>query len=196
MWLSAFIFVAFVGTMIVCGMSAIIFSLNKQKKSARWSGGGALAAMTVYGAMLIVTGATSHDVELAKGSEKHICELDCHLAYSIADTKRSGDDYEIRLRVRFDEKTIGAGRGDGELFPGGRRIQLIDASGAKHEPVAVSGLDTPLRPGESTTATLRFSLPANAVPARLRFEDSDPSKRLLLGSETAPLHKRTTFRLS
>jgi hypothetical protein len=57
-------------------------------------------------------------------------------------------------------------------------------------------LDASLRPGESTETHLRFNLPANATPQKLRFEDSDAIKRFLIGSETAPLHKRTFFALS
>ena len=196
MWLSAFIFVAFVGGIILCMFSCMLFLLNKQRKSAKLTALLAAVGTATYTAMLVVSGVTSHATELARGSEKHICELDCHLAYAVTATQQKGGDYAISLRVRFDEKTIGAERGNGELFPGGRRIELIDENGAKYKPVAVSGLNTALRPGESTTATLRFALPANAKPARLRFEDSDPSKRLLLGSETAPLHKRTTFLLT
>ena len=196
MWLSAFIFVAFVGGIILCMFSCMLFLLNKQRKSAKLTALLAAIGAATYTSLLLITGATSQATELARGSEKHICELDCHLAYAVTATQQNGTDYAISLRVRFDEKTIGAERGNGELFPGGRRIVLIDESGATYKPTAVNGLQTALRPGETTTATLRFTLPVNAKPVRLRFEDSDPSKRLLLGSETAPLHKRTTFRLT
>jgi hypothetical protein len=55
---------------------------------------------------------------------------------------------------------------------------------------------TELRPGQTTDASIDFELPANARPLYLRFQDADPIKRLLIGSETAPLHKDIIFKLS
>src|SRR5207244_1020673 len=50
-------------------------------------GGGYLAAMLIFSI-------ASHDKVLARGEEKHFCEIDCHLAYSIINTlqtKRIGE---------------------------------------------------------------------------------------------------------
>ncbi|HUP87843.1 MAG TPA: hypothetical protein VM100_00685 [Longimicrobiales bacterium] len=196
MWLSAFVFVAFVGLTAACVAGAVLFKLSKRSNLARATTGGAIGAVLIYTLLLLASGAASNGQQLSKGSEKHICELDCHLAYAVMDTKRSGGDYEVTLRVRFDETTTSARRDDSQLYPGGRKILLVDANGHAYEPVEAKGLETPLRPGQSIAATVRFAIPADAQPATLRFEDADPSKKLLLGSETAPLHKRTTFRLS
>lgn len=197
MWLSAFIFVAFVGITVLCIAGTVLFGVTHRKSWARYSGAAAGFAICVYAVLLVVSGAVSNGAQLSAGAEKHICELDCHLAYAVMGTARpTATTYAVTLRVRFDETTIGANRGNGQLYPGGRKIQLIDANGQKYEPSQVSGLETPLRPGETTNATVVFTVPASVQPATLRFEDSDPSKKLLIGSETAPLHKRTTFRLS
>ena len=110
--------------------------------------------------------------------------------------KSDGSDYAVTLRMRFDETTIGPNRGNSPVHAGPRRILLIDDHNAAHEPMRVLGLDAALHPGEATQATLVFQLPANARPARLRFEDGNAINRLLIGTETSLFHRHTDFALS
>jgi hypothetical protein len=115
--------------------------------------------------------------------EKYFCELDCHLAYSvqnvqrvkqIGDTIANGEFYVVTVRGRFDETTTAPWRPrDVPVKPNPLSFALIDgqgdaigvsATGQKAWEVAhgVSpSLFNPLRPGESTEATMVF----DAAPA-------------------------------
>ena len=92
--------------------------------------------------MLLTASATSHEWSLAPGEEKYFCEIDCHLAYSVAgveqmktiaggETKQTaaGTLYLVTVRTRFDEHTISPHRGDGPLFPSPREVKLVDDQG-------------------------------------------------------------------
>jgi len=196
MWLSALAFLAAAALVFGTGLSAAICAMYRKTTLARIGAAFAAASAVTYLIALFVSGAISSRTELSVGQEKHICEIDCHLAYSVVQGQQSTGAYSIRMRVRFDEATISARRDDRPLTPGPRNIVLIDADGLEYTPVRQSGLQTALRPGQSADAMLEFTLPANAKPVYLRFEDADPIKRLLIGSETAPLHKGVMFKLS
>jgi hypothetical protein len=161
------------------------------------------------GAMLAFSFA-SHDRLLAHGEEKHFCELDCHLAYSIAkvaqantfgegagQTRAQGQFTIITIKTRFDETTIGPRRGDSLLFPNDRAFSLVDDRGNRFEPVAQAGtpLMTPLRPGESYMTDLAFDLPANAKPSVLAVNESAWETHLLIGHENSLLHGKTKFQI-
>jgi len=65
----------------------------------------------VYVALLLIGSVTSRSRVLGPGQEKHICEIDCHLAYSVAAAKSESlagglVRHVITVRVRFDEETI------------------------------------------------------------------------------------------
>src|SRR6184192_3388618 len=51
----------------------------------------AMAAVCgLYLAAILIFSIGSHEKLLARGEEKHFCELDCHLAYSIVNTQQAG----------------------------------------------------------------------------------------------------------
>jgi hypothetical protein len=172
-----------------------------------------------FGVVLVFSFASGERV-LARGEEKHFCEIDCHLAYSVVDVRRakslgsgsaqvsaSGEFLVVTLKTRFDETTISPRRGDSELYPNPRRVTVYDADGRSYAPseegrhaLAASGMsstpiDTPLRPGESYTTELVFDLPAGARDARLLVNESDLPTRFIIGHENSPLHKKTEFKL-
>jgi hypothetical protein len=172
-----------------------------------------------FGVVLIFSFASGERV-LARGEEKHFCEIDCHLAYSVvgvrrakslgsgaAQTEAGGEFLVVTLKTRFDETTISPRRGDGELYPNPRRLTVYDADGHSYAPseegsralAAESAggmpLDTPLRPGESYTTELVFDLPTTARDARLLVNESDLPTRFIIGHENSPLHKKTEFKL-
>lgn len=68
----------------------------------------------VYLLLFLGASVASRDRVLAVGEEKHICEVACHLAYSVAAVKAtpqdSGARYVVTVRVRFDGETISARR--------------------------------------------------------------------------------------
>jgi len=170
-------------------------------------------ARLVFMAMLMIAGLyvmtmlifsfASHDKLLAHGEEKHFCELDCHLAYSVVDTQpgkaNSPETRQtiIRIKTRFDETTIAPWRGNGLLYPNPRALALVDDQGNTYGPVAQSGtpLTTPLRPGESYTTDVAFTLPANAKPAALLLNEDTWETRFLIGHENSLLHGKTKFQI-
>ena len=173
-----------------------------------------LAAMLLiagaYAAAILVFSFASHEKILARGEEKHFCELDCHLAYSIANVTEartlSGAPNQapaqgvytiVTLKTRFDETTIAPWRGNGLLNPNSRVLTLIDDRGNRYGPTIQTGtpLATPLRPGESYTTEVAFDLPADAKPATLLVNEAAWETHLVIGHENSPLHKRVKFQL-
>ncbi len=173
-----------------------------------------LAAMLViagaYLAAILIFSVASHEKVLARGEEKHFCEVDCHLAYSVANTRQSktlgnppnqiaaqGTYTIVTIKTRFDESTTSLRRGDGLLYPNSRVLTLVDQNGNRYSPSSQTGtsLITPLRPGESYATDVVFDLPANAKPATLLINEGDWMTRLVIGHENSPLHKKTSFQI-
>lgn len=167
---------------------------------------GAIAGL--YLAMILAFSAASRNHMLARGEEKHFCELDCHLAYSIAnvsETNPSGNaatqsnarQTVITIKTRFDETTIAPWRGNGLLYPNSRVLTLFDDRGNRYLPLSQTGtpLTTPLRPGESYTTDVVFSLPHDMKPVKLLVNEGEWITHLVIGHENSPLHKKTEFQL-
>src|ERR1043166_62472 len=153
-----------------------------------------------YLAGMLAFSFASRDKLLGRGEEKHFCELDCHLAYSIAkvaqsstfgegasQTRAQGQFTIVTIKTRFDETTIGPRRGNGLLFPNGRAFWLIDDHDRRYAPAAQAGtpLTTPLRPGESYTTDVVFDLPADAKPSVLALNESAWETHFLVGHENS-----------
>ena len=216
---------AFLGTALLLGMCLLIvlFALAVRKK---WLGivASSLAAVlaTIYLLALLGVSLTSHEKLLAPGGRKYFCEIDCHLAYSVAgvedravlgdelhQTQANGRFVIVHLKTWFDPSTISPHRGNGELAPGSRRAFLLDSSGrhfaaspqaqsvlAKLHPEG-SSLDRPLRPGESYMSDLVFEVPANVQDLRLFVGDNYllPDE-FLIGHEDSFLHKKIYLALT
>jgi len=172
----------------------------------------------VYLAAIMIFSLVSHETVLARGQEKHFCEIDCHLAYSVINTRQSktlgnppetaqGTSTVVTIKTRFDETTISAGRGNGLLYPNSRVLTLVDERGNKYSPSsegqraldAAQGsgkpLVTPLRPGESYTTEFVFDLPADAKTSTLLLNEGEWETHLVIGHENSPLHRKTRFQL-
>lgn len=213
---------AFLGTgfvMVVAGLVLMHALLTRRTGRAKLF----LLAIVViagiyFGAMLIFSFASS-EMALARGQEKHFCEIDCHLAYSVVDVNQSktlgnppnqitaaGMYHALTIKTRFDETTISAHRGNGLLYPNSR-VLTIDAEGRKYFPAteaqrafeqskdAGTPLTTPLRPGESYTTTLVFDLPTNVRNPTLLINEGEWLTHVVIGHENSPLHKKTRFQL-
>ena len=180
----------------------------------------ALMCAGVYFGLLLAFSLASSERVLALGQEKHFCEVDCHLAYSVMDVRKTktlgnqpnpttaqGMFYVVTLKVRFDETTISPTRGNGLLYPNSRVLAVMDDQGRKYE-MSVEGqkalemvegkqtsIQTPLRPGEFYLTRLVFDLPADATGARLLINEGDLPTHFIIGHENSPLHKKTEFRL-
>ncbi|HEY3220800.1 MAG TPA: hypothetical protein VGJ80_08710 [Gemmatimonadales bacterium] len=152
--------------------------------------------------LLLFLGASvfSHNRVLAPGEEKHICEIDCHLAYAVESSKSESLPsglvrHTVTIKVRFDEETISSRRPrDATLTPNRRYVALADAAGRQY-PGSTDGLRRRLIPGESYTTDVIFDVPADAQNLRLVLRNNDPETTFIIGHENSLLHGRTTFAL-
>ena len=116
--LNPFTVLLFVGAVLVGATLILLYVIarvTKREPFARITlrlllGGAGLYLLLFLGASLL-----SHNRVLAPGEEKHICEIDCHLAYAIAATKSEPLPNglvrtTVTVKVRFDEKTISSRR--------------------------------------------------------------------------------------
>ncbi len=155
----------------------------------------------VYVLVFLVASLTSRSRVLAVGEEKHICEIDCHLAYSVAATKSESLPsgvvrHTVTVKVRFDEETISSRRPrDATLTPNSRYVALVDDAGNRY-PGSTDGLKRKLIPGESYTTDIVFDVPAAATGLRLVLRNNDPETAFIIGHENSVLHGKTTFALS
>jgi hypothetical protein len=204
---------ALLGTvfMFVVALTLLIHSLvvRKMRRSQVVFALMAMLAVAYFGTLVIFSFA-SHEKALAPGEEKYFCELDCHLAYSIAGSRQAkqfgdqthplaahGEFTIISIKTRFDETTISPQRGNGLLYPNPRLLILLDQNGNRYKPSAQTGipLTSPLRPGEFYMSDIAFDLPAAARPATLLFGESDWLTHLIIGHENSPFHKKVTFKV-
>ena len=159
-----------------------------------------LCGAGVYVVIFLIASLTSRNRILAVGEEKHICEVDCHLAYAVAATKSeplpNGQvRHTVTVKVRFDEETISSRRPrDATLTPNSRYVALLDDAGNRY-PGSADGLKRKLIPGESYTTDIVFDVPADAKGLRLVLRNDDPESTFIIGHENSLFHAKTTFRL-
>jgi hypothetical protein len=215
---------AFLGTAFVMGLAVlVIIHAIKTRKRVRAGrvGLASLVWLGVYLLLLLAFSFMSREKVLAVGEEKHFCEIDCHLAYSVTNVRETktlgvpadeataeGIFYVVTIKTRFDETTIGSTRGNGLLWPNSRVVTILDEQGNRYSPstegqralggVQVGGgtpLDTPLRPGEAYTTDLVFDLPANIKNPVLLMREGEFITHFIIGHENSFWHSKTKFRL-
>ena len=203
--LNPFTLLLFVGAVLGGGalLAAYVFArvTGRQTlaKAALILGAGGVG---VYLLLFVTASITSRDRVLAPGEEKHICEVDCHLAYSVAGVKTEpapggggGTRYTVTVKVRFDEETISNRRPkDLSLSPNSRYVALVDAEGRRY-PGPTDGLRRRLLPGESYTTDLVFDVPATAIGLHLVLRSADIETPFVIGHENSWFHGKTTFAL-
>jgi hypothetical protein len=180
----------------------------------------AVGWVMIYVGLMLVFSFASSENRLARGEEKHFCEIDCHLAYSVTDVQRTktigapgnqvtarGVFYVVTVRTRFDEQTINPKRGQSPLTPNSRVLTVSDEQGRSYNasPEAMKALElsqssgtpigTPLRPGESYTTTFVFDLPESINNPTLLINEGEVATHFVIGHENSPLHKKVLFRL-
>ncbi len=196
-------FVAACGGVFVALAAIVIFWFARKPRFVRVAGFAISIGAVIYFGLLVGFSEASHDTALGMGQEKYFCEIDCHLAYAVADVKSHAtdawNDYVITIRTRFDEKTISSRRAkDAPLMPSPRAVRIIDRLGNSYEPISMTGssLMTPLQPGESYKTQLEFRVPKDAKGLRLLI-NTIPAwpDRLVIGDENSWLHKKTYFAL-
>lgn len=181
----------------------IIFWLARKRRFARYAAVAIGTGLAIYFGLLTGFSLGSRTNILSRGQEKHFCEIDCHLAYSVAEVRTHADavsnNYVITLRTRFDDTTISAHRPtDAPLTPSPREVWLIDSAGREYAPVLSSrtSLITPLKPAESYMTQLEFSVPKDATGLRLLLNTTPAwPDHLVIGDENSWGHKKTYFAL-
>jgi len=204
---------ALLGTSFVLFVAAIFLIQSlivRKRRRAKFVLVAMVAFCGLYLAAILIFSIGSHEKLLARGEEKHFCELDCHLAYSIVNTRRTktlvdsakpasaqGVFAVVTVQTRFDETTIAPWRGNGLLYPNSRALTLIDERGNRYQPVSQSGtpLTNPLRPSESYTTDIVFDVPSEMKRATLLMNESDWITRLVIGHENSPLHQKASFQI-
>ena len=173
---------------------------TKRQPLARVALRALLGGVAAYIVLVLVASLTSGNRVLAVGEEKHICEIDCHLAYSVAAAKAESlggglRRHVVTVKVRFDEATISPRRSrTATLTPNSRYVALVDVHGRQYRG-STDGLRRALAPGESYTTDITFDVPADAEDLRLVLRNADPETHVLIGHENSILHAKTTFRL-
>src|SRR6266850_3734162 len=134
--LNPFTVLAFVGAVLAGGLLVAVYVFARITGRAEIQRAAVIVGGAGTGAYLllsVIASVTSRDRVLAPGEEKHICEIDCHLAYSVAGAKAEPQPsgrvrYVVTVKVRFDEETISSRRPkDASLSPNSRYVALVDA---------------------------------------------------------------------
>lgn len=180
-----------------------------------------VVGLVLYLGFILLFSLASSEKVLAHGQEKHFCEIDCHLAYSVIDVRRNktlgtgsneataqGIFNVVTIKTRFDETTISSTRGNGQLTPNSRVVKIFDEQGREYSPSPEgqraldqsqgggTPLTTPLRPGESYTTTLVFDLPPDVNNPTLLMNEGEWVTRLIIGHENSLWHKKTRFQIA
>lgn len=201
--LNPFTVLLFVGAVLTAFALAALYAfarITKRGRLARISSRALLGGAGLYLVFILAGSLTSRTRVLAPGEEKHICEIDCHLAYSVAAAKAESVGgglarHVVTVKVRFDEATISARRSrTAPLSPNKRYVALRDDAGHEY-PGSTDGLMRALIPGESYTTDIGFEVPQKATGLRLVLRNADPETALIIGHENSVLHGNITFRL-
>jgi hypothetical protein len=213
----------FLGTgflLLVLGFALIYWLLKKKSGLGKFTALIIMLVAGLYAIVLLIFSFASSETVLAGGEEKYFCEIDCHLAYSVADvhdTKTLGDLPNqltaagifrvVTIKTRFDENTIGRNRGNGLLYPNSRVVSVSDANGNEYFPsleahrvlessdAAGTSMTIPLRPGESYSTNVVFDLPADVKNPTLWIREGETITHLIIGHENSLLHKKTRFQI-
>jgi hypothetical protein len=209
------------GFLILLAAFALGYSVITKKSGLTRLASGIIALVgSVYLAVLFIFSFASSEKVLARGEEKHFCEIDCHLAYSIAEVRETktlgevpnqvtaaGTFRVVTIKTRFDETTTGRNRGDGLLYPNSRVVTVSDESGKQYSPsteaqrlleksqAAGTAMTIPLRPGETYSTTFAFDLPADIKNPTLLIREGEWVTHAVIGHENSPLHKKTRFQI-
>jgi len=209
--LAPLVLLAFLGAgflLFGLAVAAAISAAARRGELARRLAATALAVGYVYAVLLFAASAASHDRILPVGDSKIFCEIDCHLAYSIASASAPAPArLAVSVRTWFDPSTTASFRGNAPLTPNPRTVYLVDAAGRRLAPSPAATrdweakqgpsapFDQPLRPGEGATTTFVFEVPPDFRGPRLFVGDPPGVESALIGHENSPGHGKAYFAL-
>ena len=215
-----FVVVAFLGAaglFAVLAGAAILAALLRKRRGATWLAAGAALVLFGYAGAVLLASAAGEEKTLRRGDRKYFCEIDCHVAYSIAGVRSAkaiagrranGTFAVVDVKTWFDPDTIASFRGNGPLSPNPREAWIADGLGRRFgpSPDGMAALQEErgspsvpfsreLRPGESYVTTLVFDLPPGIPRPRLFVGDPPGIENALIGHENSPGHARIYFAL-
>ena len=199
--IAVLLFIGAVLTAFALAGTYLFSRITTRERLARISSRVFLGGAALYLAIVLTGSIASQSRVLTPGAEKHICEIDCHLAYSVAAARAESVGgglvrHVVTVKVRFDEETISAHRSrTAPLSPNRRYVALVDDAGNEY-PGSPDGLKRLLIPGESYTTDIAFEVPQKATGLRLVLRNADPETALIIGHENSLLHRKTTFALA
>jgi hypothetical protein len=191
---------AFLGSATLAGVLVLVslYGFARKKAWAKKALGTLAGGVGLYFLLMAGFSMFSHEQTLPRGQEKYFCEIDCHLAYSVADVEWVGNGptraLAVTVRTRFDESTISAHRPkDAPLMPNPRKVVLVDGAAHSYAHSGVEGtpLTKELIPGQSYTTTLTFPVTHADSSLRLLITSTDGPMMLLIGNEMSWGHKKT-----
>jgi hypothetical protein len=208
------------GLLLLVGLGLAYSLIMKRRRAAQLAFFAAALLVGLYFGTLLLFSLSSHERVLARGEEKHFCEIDCHLAYAVSDVRETktlgaapdqvvaeGTFRVVTIKTRFDESTISATRGDALLYPNSRVVSVSDENGKQYfsavaaqkflEKTQTAGtpLTQPLRPGESYSTSLVFDLPVGFKGGTLLLQEGELLTSFVIGHENSLLHKKTRFQI-
>lgn len=215
---------AFLCTAFLLAIAAAAFLVAAWMRNRRLAAAiliGIACVLGLYGGTLLASSTLSRERILRLGEKKYFCEIDCHLAYSVAAIevaktigapphvgRADGTFHVVTLRTWFDESTISPARDpEAPLYPNPRVVYVQDAAGRRYEHSLVAEdalmamgrrstpLTRPLRPGESYVTILAFDLPVDSREPRLFVGCAPGMEFALISHEMSPLHKKVWFSL-
>jgi hypothetical protein len=202
--LNPFTVLLFAGALLLGVALAALYvfaRITRREPLARVSSRLLIGGAGFYLVLIVVGSISSRSRVLAPGEEKHICEIDCHLAYSVAAATSESLPgglvrHVVTVKVRFDEATISSRRSrTAALAPNRRYVALVDGDGNQYRGSA-EGLMRELIPGQSYTTDIAFEVPMKATGLRLILRNADPETLVIIGHENSLLHRKTTFALA
>jgi hypothetical protein len=196
-------------------VAGVLFVRGERRLAAIAFAGAPIVVAAYIGALLLIS-LMSRNRVIGHGEEKHYCELDCHLAYTVTDVSLvdslgsgialapHGRFCVVTLTARFDPTTTAPWRPhDAPVSPDPRELVLLDdrdrvlnASAEAQRALAQAGaagasLDLPLLPGASASSRVVFDLPAGYRPQRILLRDREVFHRFALADELSWRHART-----
>src|SRR5512146_2097379 len=136
---------AFLGWGTLAGVLVLVslYGFTRKKPWTKKTFGVLVGGAGLYFLLLAGFSVFSHEQTLPRGQEKYFCEIDCHLAYSIANVQWVGEDstrkIAVTVRTRFDENTISVHRPkNAPLTPNPRKVVLVDTAGNSLAPLGIS----------------------------------------------------------
>src|SRR5215470_16619692 len=127
------VFLGAIGLTAAAAVGGAVALSFRRFRLARGIFGTGLAVAAGYGVLLLGVALQSRERTLSPGEKKYFCEIDCHLAYSIAGVESAGPGtLAVTVTTWFDPSTTAPFRGDAPLTPNPRVVYLVDDLGRRH----------------------------------------------------------------